>query len=47
MARYASTHADTDAVCSWAGRMNDTPQGERQLMTELFAARGATPPPMT
>ncbi|WP_372460268.1 DUF305 domain-containing protein [Nocardia coffeae] len=47
MVAYASTHADTDAVRTLADSMNATQQGEIQLMTQLLAARDATPLPMT
>ena len=47
MVTYASTHADTDAVRTLAASMNTTQQGEITLMTQLLAARDATPLPTT
>nr|WP_280264887.1 DUF305 domain-containing protein [Nocardia wallacei] len=46
MTDYAGAHADTDAVRSLATSMGATQQGEMQLMTEMLAARGATPLPL-
>lgn len=46
MIQYAATYAETAAVRTLASNMDQTQQGESQLMTGMLAARGAAPLPL-
>lgn len=46
MIQYAATYAETAAVRTLASNMDQTQQGESQLMTGMLTARGAAPLPL-